>query len=834
MAEPRDRDHYSAAILAAIVAALELSDDERAVALERLAEDTFADAYDYVVNDDSRTDLTVDDVHEFATSLAAAIDATKAESRPETVADWVATAAYNRATVAAAPPGVMLRWRTQQDERVRDLHEPLEGVTAAIGKPFDVGGHPLHYPGEPIGPPEVWINCRCGLELVPENAEEPELVTAAVDLEESTPITVVMVPTNPTALAATGGEDADELHVTLGYFGNAEDRDDVDKLRVDLGHFVATTATEFVATVGGVARMGDQDPPATALLVEAAELNDLYAAMEQVAESDKRHPHFVPHLTLGYGLDVEQPPATEIELRGPYLWWGGKHLAAAVSEEPWSNYSEGDYSIEQWRKACLIKMPDGDPDAKSSYKLPVRTPSGALSRAGVHAAAAALGGARGGLDAPSEAKAAAKRKLRRLYSELDESPPESLTAAPGTHDGPGWLTHPRETQRLRRYWTRGAGAAKIAWGTPNDLTRCHALLSKYIPPPWTWGTCQNMHKEALGFWNPESSWGHSSRRASADDMPDDPYVRAVHDAFVASQEYDMKLPPRPDDWFEDPQLPGPTPLTITADGRVLGHLATWDTCHVGIQGDCVTAPKSRTAYAYFRTGEVETASGAKVPVGQITMNTGHAGPDLTATATAAHYDNTGSGVADVAAGEDDHGIWVAGAMREGVSEEQLYVLKATGALSGDWRRIGGNLELVAALAVNVPGFPVPRVAMAASAAEEPMSLVAAAVVVPDPNADLADRIADLVVGRVAEAERRRVNAKRLQAVTASINAERVARIEGGLSKITAAFGEKIVDPETPEEDPCQPEPFVGESEEEFNARMERCSAEGAEAAASTV
>jgi hypothetical protein len=29
-------------------------------------------------------------------------------------------------------------------------------------------------------------------------------------------------------------------------------------------------------------------------------------------------------------------------------------------------------------------------------------------------------------------------------------------------------------------------------------------------------------------------------------------------------------------------------------------------------------------------------------------------------------------------------------------------------LSGDWRRIGGNLELVAALAVNVPGFPVPR------------------------------------------------------------------------------------------------------------------------------
>jgi hypothetical protein len=30
-------------------------------------------------------------------------------------------------------------------------------------------------------------------------------------------------------------------------------------------------------------------------------------------------------------------------------------------------------------------------------------------------------------------------------------------------------------------------------------------------------------------------------------------------------------------------------------------------------------------------------------------------------------------------------------------------------VSGDWRRIGGNLELVAVLAVNVPGFPKIRV-----------------------------------------------------------------------------------------------------------------------------
>ena len=90
-------------------------------------------------------------------------------------------------------------------------------------------------------------------------------------------------------------------------------------------------------------------------------------------------------------------------------------------------------------------------------------------------------------------------------------------------------------------------------------------------------------------------------------------------------------------------------------------------------------------------------------------------------------------------------------MRPGVTEQQMYVLKATGALSGDWRRIGGNLELVAALAVNVPGFPIPRVAMAASAGRT-LSLVAAAVVATDPNALDADRVAVAVLARLDQRE----------------------------------------------------------------------------------
>lgn len=162
----------------------------------------------------------------------------------------------------------------------------------------------------------------------------------------------------------------------------------------------------------------------------------------------------------------------------------------------------------------------------------------------------------------------------------------------------------------------------------------------------------------------------------------------------------------PSEWFES-ALTEVTPLTITADGRVFGHIAAWGTCHTGFSGTCVTPPFSRTNYAHFRVGALHTAEGSEVAVGHIVMDTGHANLALSAGAAAAHYDDTGTAMADVSSGEDGFGIWVAGALRPGVTDEQLRTLRSS-PMSGDWRNVGGNLELVGILAVNIPGFPVPR------------------------------------------------------------------------------------------------------------------------------
>lgn len=179
----------------------------------------------------------------------------------------------------------------------------------------------------------------------------------------------------------------------------------------------------------------------------------------------------------------------------------------------------------------------------------------------------------------------------------------------------------------------------------------------------------------------------------------------------------------PDEWFEDPKLDSVTPLTVTADGRVYGHIAPWKQDHIGMSGRRVKPPRSRSGYAYFKTGVVAAASGKDIAVGQLTLAGGHAPLSASAEDAIRHYDDTASAVADVNVGEDRHGIWVAGAVRPGVTPREIRALRAS-APSGDWRPLDGSLELVACCQVNVPGFPVARV-LTAAGSNEVLAMVAA-------------------------------------------------------------------------------------------------------------
>ncbi|MDI9914367.1 hypothetical protein [Rhodococcus sp. IEGM 1379] len=178
--------------------------------------------------------------------------------------------------------------------------------------------------------------------------------------------------------------------------------------------------------------------------------------------------------------------------------------------------------------------------------------------------------------------------------------------------------------------------------------------------------------------------------------------------------------------FTIPEAEELTALTVTDDGRVYGHLAQADSCHIGFADVCVSPPTSNTDYAYFHQGEISTTAGP-LPVGKLTLGTGHAGMRQAARAAAEHYDNTGTAVAVVRCTDGLWGPWLSGRILPGVDDDRVAELRRSG-VSGDWRSIqrgSNNLELVAVLAVNVPGFPVPRTrALAASGIR---SLVAAGV-----------------------------------------------------------------------------------------------------------
>lgn len=315
-------------------------------------------------------------------------------------------------------------------------------------------------------------------------------------------------------------------------------------------------------------------------------------------------------------------------------------------------------------------------------------------------------------------------------------------------DAPLTVSPDPRAEKLRRYWSTGKGAAKIRWNTPGDWKRCYRHLKKYMGLRAK-GYCQNLHKRDTGVWTGSrfnvGGNGHHHGKLLASITNEQALMSSLRSGqWTGNQEGTTAMaeiavldgiysevsdeseglmrtlvaggfPVAPkDEWFQDPQLASATPLTITDDGQVYGHIATWGTAHIGYQGQKVTAPRSASGYAYYCLKQAVSASGKTYNVGNLTLSGGHADIRASAEQAVAHYDNTNSAVADVTAGEDKHGIWVAGSLRPDVTPEQLRVLRAS-APSGDWRPINGHLELVAVCQVNVPGFPVARARVASGA-----------------------------------------------------------------------------------------------------------------------
>lgn len=121
---------------------------------------------------------------------------------------------------------------------------------------------------------------------------------------------------------------------------------------------------------------------------------------------------------------------------------------------------------------------------------------------------------------------------------------------------------------------------------------------------------------------------------------------------------------------------------------------------------------SPSNYEYAHQGETLTDDGDVVRTAVIGGGAGHAPIDSDSATVPAFYDNSGTQLMRVRYGEDDNGLWFAGALWPDVDDLDIAKIRAS-SLSGDWRwhsawrETGAGYDFAGACLVNIPGYPMP-------------------------------------------------------------------------------------------------------------------------------
>lgn len=510
------------------------------------------------------------------------------------------------------------QWIASADERTRDTHMAASGQRVRLNEPFDVGGYPLQYPGDPHGPAAEVINCRCStlvgtweeLQELPPSAADTQgsamSNTSPRDGEHATTVTVTTdTPAAPTTAAAEPGSGV--TGHWEGVLAPLDVRGDVRILASPDGDQVPTADRVWLSWQEKSS--GGHDGKVAIGTVDHAWVQD-------------------GHLHGRGRYDLADPVAAEAARKVDQGFAGTisvdlTDLEDAVIEYGLYDRDDRPVDIDGWDYEELY-------DAVMSGDL----------RELMVISNWRLGGA-------------------------------TLVQDPAFHTtrndkGAAFITTAPEPVEVPQTNEEGAGVDLAAGATPTPAEGHQEEAPEMSLPALT---------AAAGIAPETATW-------------------AEQVAAVAPLEPDPA-------WFANPRLDGPTKVRVTDEGRVYGHVACWDTGHIGYAGQDVRPPRSHTGYGHFRRNRIRCADGSLVFAGTIVMGTGHADMYASPASAMEHYDDTGYAVADVVCGEDEHGIWFSGSLKPGVSALQVLTLDRY-SLSGDWR----NGELVGVCVVSVPGFPI--------------------------------------------------------------------------------------------------------------------------------
>ncbi|MER7115433.1 phage minor head protein [Saccharomonospora azurea] len=642
-------------------------------------------------------------------------------------------------------PGDFDRCRRQLRKYVKPGQ--LDGLCANLHK-LATGDWPGRHASLDDGDEE----CPCVFdEMSDEDLDELlALVTDAVTADnahEGGMVALIPTPEDAQRLALEHGLPVDELHLTLCFLGPSDEWPE--DQRAAMRHVATDVAARFdpieaQAWASAAFNPGSDSECITYLIGDTPELVDIHAQLDDVVSETfgdlvpAQHRPWVPHITVAYNTtDIEQ--MTE---HGPLVFdrirvvFAGEHIDTPLRQAHTSGEDNVDTTTKDEHDTETADAVTADAiDVDKPYEPGVET----------------------GDDVPADDTTP---DVEQPEPEDEPEPPcgggeEDTPSDPPVDGDPADGDDPEPPTE-----------------EPSDPAPTEPPVHDDpapVEPPVHDDTPTTPPTEDPAPVEPPV---HDDNTRPGDTVPDDPdtpkpptLAAAVESASIVAQGVaNAPKDPHPVRFDQRP-LDGPTPITVTADGQIYGHIALWNTCHRGIRGECVTPPRSKIDYAAFHQYPYPDTGNQVASVGFLLAGCDHAAIDASEAEARDYHERACTRVAAVRAYEDDHGIQVTGVLVPGVTEDLVADLRH---ISGEWRAV--SLELMAAVGVDDPGYPVApldatTVAVAASAdtgyaptpsTERALALIAHIPLVDDDAADV-DRYTDVIADKVVT---------KLQAITA--------------------------------------------------------------------
>ena len=180
----------------------------------------------------------------------------------------------------------------------------------------------------------------------------------------------------------------------------------------------------------------------------------------------------------------------------------------------------------------------------------------------------------------------------------------------------------------------------------------------------------------------------------------------------------------PIEWFRQKRNDQPYPWTVEQSGYCHGYASLWGQRHISFAGEWISPPRATDGYRNACNKQTWVAEGDRVFTTAVFVNGGFHAPTnvpMTGPEVRAWYEQNAIAAADVAVYEDEHGIFVTGAVRPDLDPFSLRELSSSD-VSPDWRDDRGGLTMYGLLSVGTSGFVVPaadtnhRLALVASGA----------------------------------------------------------------------------------------------------------------------